>query len=117
MVKALLKTGKHTVTALTRFDSQSKLPDGVVSQSVDYNDHETLVEALTGQEALVIALGGRAPKETDMQLIKAAGDANVAWILPNEWSSDTANEALVKDIPMFQPKGGFGSQCTLQGFR
>jgi hypothetical protein len=98
-------TGKHTITAITRTDSKSILLNGVISKTVDYNRSETLVEALRGQDALVITLSGHAPKETELQLIAAAGEAGVAWILPNEWSPDTANEALVRDVFVFQPKG------------
>ena len=105
MTEALLETGKHTVTAITRVDSQNKLPEGVTSKKVDYSKPETLVEALRGQDALVITLSGLTPKETETQLINAAGEAGVPWILPNEWSPDTANEELVKDIVLFQPKG------------
>ena len=105
MTEALLKTGKHTVTAITRVDSQNKLPEGVISKKVDYSKPETLVEALRGQDALVITLSGLTPKETETQLINAAGEADVPWILPNEWSPDTANEELVKDMFLFQPKG------------
>ena len=63
------------------------------------------MKALRGQDALVITLSGHSPKETEMALINAAGEAGVGWILPNEWSPDTANEAMVKDIIYFQPKG------------
>ena len=77
----------------------------MVSKEVDYNKPETLVEALTGQDALVITLSGHTPKETEMQLIIAAGEAGLAWSLPNEWGPDTANEALVKDVSIFLPKG------------
>ena len=105
MTEALLKTGKHTVTAITRVESQSKLPEGVTSKKVDYSKPETLIDALKGQDALVITLSGHTPKESDMQLINAAGEAGVAWILPNEWSPDTENDALNKDVSVFQPKG------------
>lgn len=105
MTQALLKTGKHTITAITRIDSQSKLPEGVISKKVDYNKPETFVEALRGQDALIITLSGHTPAQTQMQLINAAGEAGVAWILPNEWSPDTANEALVNDFFAFPPKG------------
>ena len=74
-------------------------------KKVDYSKPETLVEALRGQDALVITLSGHTPKGTEVQLINAAGEAGVAWILPNEWSPDSANEALVKDVFVFQPKG------------
>jgi hypothetical protein len=105
MTEALLKTGMHTVTAITRIESETKIPDGVISKKVDYNKHETLVDALRGQDALVITLSAFTPEETAMQLINAAGEAGVAWILPNEWSPDTANEDLVKDVFVFQPEG------------
>jgi len=106
MTAALLRTGKHTLTAITRASSQqSPLPYGVARKQVDYSRPETLVDALRGQDALVITLGGHAPPETDMQLIRAAAEAGVSWILPNEWSPDTAHEALVGDMSFFAPKG------------
>ena len=105
MTKSLLETGKHTITAITRFDSSSKPPEGVISKQVDYKKPETIVEALRGQDALIITLSGHTPKETETALINAAGEAGVPWILPNEWSPDTANEALVKDFAVFQQKG------------
>lgn len=83
MTEALLKTGNHTVTAITRIDSTSELPAGVITKRVDYSRPETLVEALRGQNALVITLSGFTPKETDMLLVNAAGEAGVKWILPN----------------------------------
>lgn len=78
MTETLRKTGKHTITAVSRVDSQRKFPEGVICKKVDYNKPETLVEALRGQHALVITLSGHAPKETETQLINAAGEAGVA---------------------------------------
>jgi uncharacterized protein YbjT (DUF2867 family) len=77
MTEALLQTGKHTVTALARAGSQSKLPEGVIEKTIDYSNPETIVEALKGHDALVITLGGRTPHEVDIQLINAAGEAGV----------------------------------------
>jgi len=104
MVEALLDTGKHTITALTRADSQSKLPEGVITKQVDYNNSQTLIAALKGIAALIITLGGYAPEDTDMKLIRAASQAGVKWILPNEWAPDTASEDLVKDVFVFKSK-------------
>lgn len=104
MVEALLKTRKHAVTAITRSDSQSTLPDGVKVKKVDYEQPQTIVEALKEQDALVITLSGLVPKDTDSKLINAAGEAGVKWILPNEWAPDTSNEELVKDVFVFQSK-------------
>ncbi|CAG8305659.1 unnamed protein product [Penicillium salamii] len=104
MTEALLNTGKHTVTALARAGSQNKLPAGVNAKIIDYNKPETIVEALKGQEALIITLSGGTPHEVDLSLVQAAGEAGVRWILPNEWGPDSANPDFIKDIAIFQPK-------------
>ena len=81
MTEALLNTGKHSVTAITRSDSQSKLPEGVQSKVVDYEKPETIVDALRGQDALVITISGRAPiKEIEEKLVRAAAEAEVPWM-------------------------------------
>jgi len=110
MTTELLKTGKHTVTAITRADSQSKLPQGVLVKKVDYNDTAALVQALTGQDALVITMGGMALPDIQTKLIQAAGEAGVPWIFPNEWSPDTAHEGLCKDVKPFGDKKRFREQ-------
>lgn len=106
MTKGLLATGKHTVTAITRADSTSKLPDGVKVAKVDYEKPQTLVSALKGQDALVITLSVFAHGHQD-KLLHAAADAGVSWILPNEWSPDTAHEGLAKDV------SGFGASAQV----
>lgn len=102
MTEALLKGGKHTVTAITRVDSKSELPKGVEVKKVDYSNHSSLVEALQGQDALIITMGVMAPHDQQSKLIQAAADASVPWVLPNEWAPDTTHEALLKDVPPFQ---------------
>jgi hypothetical protein len=99
IVEALGRTGKHQVTAITRADSKSPLPSGINVARVDYGDHSSLVEALKGQEALIITLAVSAQALQD-QLIRAAADANLPWILPNEWGFDTANEGMINDLGM-----------------
>lgn len=81
----------------------------MIIKKVDYNEPKTIVEALRGQDALVITLSGYTPKGTEEQIINAAGEAGVAWILPNEWSPDTANEEMVKDVFVFQPKSNLSN--------
>jgi putative NADH-flavin reductase len=71
ITEALLKTDKHTVTAITRNDSKSKLPQGVHVKHVDYDDHVSLVEALRGQDALVITLAAQGTPQ-QAKLIQAA---------------------------------------------
>lgn len=102
MVDELLKTGKHTVTAISRMDSQSKLPDGIKIARIDYGKQETIVEALKGQDALIITMSVFADKSQQKSLIDAAGEAGVKWILPNEWAPDTDREDVVKDVSIFQ---------------
>lgn len=65
-------------------------------KSVDYSDLSSVVDALKGQDALVITLGGRVDPAVQNTLIDAAIQANVSWILPNEWGSDTAHPEIKK---------------------
>ncbi|KAI0901337.1 NAD(P)-binding protein [Annulohypoxylon nitens] len=100
IVEELLKQGKHEITAISRKDSSSvsSIPNGVKVATVDYDDESTLVEALKGQEVLIITLSVMAPPETQLKLVRAAAAANVPYVLPNEWGCDMANEDLGKDI-------------------
>ncbi|KAF2858092.1 NAD(P)-binding protein [Piedraia hortae CBS 480.64] len=116
MTKELLKTGKHTVTAITRAGSDSKLPEGIHRVAkVDYANPSSLLEALTGQDALVITLGTFVPPETDKNIIEAAVKAKVRFILPNEWAPDTANEGLRKDVGAFAGKEPIRKKIEAEG--
>ena len=101
MTEELLRTGKHTLTAITRSDSTSRPPQGVHVARVNYDDPSTLVTALEGQDALIITMGTMAPPDTQSKLIRAAAEAGVTWVLPNEWGPDTAHPGLQKDVPHF----------------
>lgn len=96
IIKALLEQGKHTVTAISRLDSTSTLPDGVSVKKVDYADHASLVEALKGQDALIIVLAVTADPSTQLNIIKAAAEAKVSWIVPNEYGGDYGNPKLAE---------------------
>ncbi|KAI1139882.1 NAD(P)-binding protein [Hypoxylon sp. FL0543] len=100
IVDELLRLGKHEVTAITRKDSSaaSSIPAGVKIAKVDYDDESTLVDALQGQEVLIITMHTRAPPDTQLKLVRAAAAANVPYVLPNEWGVDMADEGLAKDI-------------------
>lgn len=94
-VEELLKTGKHTVTALTRTDGKGSLPAGVKIAQVNYDDdEESLVSALKGQQFLVITLSVRAPPDTHGKLVKAAAKAGVPYIMPNAYGFDIQNKSL-----------------------
>ncbi|KAL8856102.1 MAG: hypothetical protein Q9178_007297 [Gyalolechia marmorata] len=98
IVEALLANGKQKVTAITREGGSAAIPAGVTVKKVNYDDPSTLVSALQGQDALVITMSVRAPPDQQTKLIHAAAEAGVAWILPNEFGYDSANESLCNDI-------------------
>ncbi|ORY64312.1 CipA protein [Pseudomassariella vexata] len=98
IVEELLKAGNHEVTAITRVDGSSTMPAGVKVAKVDYNNPSTLVDALQGQEALIITMSVRAPKDTQDKLVEAAAVANVPYVLPSDWCPDMTNEEFGNDI-------------------
>jgi hypothetical protein len=93
----MLKNGKYKITAITRVGSTNKIPQGVDVKRVDYSDQSSLVEALKGQDALVITMGVTAPPDQQTKLIEAAAAANVPWVIPNEFGGDGFNEEAGKD--------------------
>lgn len=100
ITKALIEAG-FTVTAITREDSTNKLStEGVQVKKVNYNNKPTIVSALQDQDVLIITMSVFAPPETQNLLVKAAAEANVKWILPNEWGLDPLEEEMQKDISL-----------------
>jgi hypothetical protein len=45
-----------------------------------------------------------APPDQEASLIKAAAEAGVKWVMPNEWGQDFGNPALVKDVLFIGPR-------------
>ncbi|KAL5341365.1 hypothetical protein BJX70DRAFT_395755 [Aspergillus crustosus] len=99
LTKHLLDIGKHVVTAITRPESTTALPDGLQVLRVDYcNDDQTeLVAALRGQQVLLITMSVIAPRDTVVKLVRAAAEAGVPYVLPNWYGHDPSNEALCRD--------------------
>lgn len=97
MTNALLATGKHKITVITRPDSQAEFPAGVDIARVDYSsdDLSALVAALRGQEVLLVTLSVRAPPGTVTKFIRAADEAGVKYILPNWYGQDPTNKDLI----------------------
>ncbi|RAL01892.1 aromatic alcohol reductase [Aspergillus ibericus CBS 121593] len=93
----LVKTGRHTVTGLTRADSKNQLPAGVKPAYINYDDESTLVTALQGQQFLVITMSVMAPPDTQSKLFRAAAKAGVPYIMPNGYGSDFTNDALAQE--------------------
>jgi hypothetical protein len=104
LTDALLKTGKHVVTAITRPDSTSKLAEGCVVSRVDYSgdDLTALVEALRGQQVLIVTMAITAPRDTVSKLIRGAAQAGVPYVMPNWFGHDSANKSLCDDSMLTQ---------------
>ncbi|KAJ3125812.1 hypothetical protein HK098_008200 [Nowakowskiella sp. JEL0407] len=100
----ILANGKLTLTAITRKGSKNQVPEGVLIKEVDYDDHSSLVGALQGQDALIITMGVTAPRDQSTKLIKAAADANVDWIVPNEFGFNDKDEKIEKETYVGIPK-------------
>lgn len=90
ITRALLSTGRHTLTAITRTNSTSSFPSSpnLHISPVDYSYPTSLTTALAGHDALIITLSVHAPPSTMHALLDAASSANIPWVLPNYFSSD-----------------------------
>jgi len=82
------------VTAITRANSSNKLPSGVKSVTVNYDDESSLVSALKGQQFLIITMSVMAPGDTQSKLVRAAAKAGVPYVMPNWYGGDFMNEEL-----------------------
>lgn len=97
IAEALVKTGRHTVKALTRAGSSTKLPEGVEKAVIDYSDEESIVAALKGQQFLIITQSVTAPPEHHGQLVNAAAKAGVPYVMPNCFGFDMVNEKFAHE--------------------
>ncbi|KAI1858794.1 uncharacterized protein JN550_012448 [Neoarthrinium moseri] len=99
LAEALLKTGKHVLTAITRPGSTSNLPAGAKVVRVDYgsNDDADLVRTLQGQQVLIITMSVAAPRDTVSKLLRAAAKADVSYVFPNWYGHDASNNDLCND--------------------
>ncbi|KAH9884717.1 hypothetical protein F4778DRAFT_799959 [Xylariomycetidae sp. FL2044] len=87
-LNALLKTGKHTITALTRAETKGTFPDAVKRVQVDFAKEETLVAALEGQQFVIITLAVMAPPDIHSRIVSAADKAGVPYVMPNFYGAD-----------------------------
>ncbi|KAK2744776.1 hypothetical protein FQN55_006532 [Onygenales sp. PD_40] len=116
----LLQTTKHTVTAITRPASTNEFPPAVHVARVDYtstapSDFDALVAALRGQQALIISINMRASPDIISNLIRAAAQADVNYVLPNWYSVDVANEKLIDESLFRQTRDRFRGEIEKLG--
>jgi hypothetical protein len=93
VVAELQKNKQFTITALTRAGSTNKLPQGIRSTEVSYDDHGSLVSALKGQDVLIATLPAQSSDpELQNKIVDAVKEAGVRFFLPNEWGYDSPSE-------------------------
>lgn len=91
-----------TVSILSRPDSTSTFPTNIKVIKTDYT-HDSLVEALKGQDALISSIAGTAlTKQID--IIDAAIEAGVKRFVPGEFGSDTTNDKALARVTFFGVK-------------
>lgn len=50
---------------------------------INYDDEAAIVDALKGQQFLIITMAVTAPADTELKLIRAAAKAGVPYVMPN----------------------------------
>lgn len=117
LAEHLLKTGKHTVTAISRPNSTNQLPHGINIIRADYSgdDDSSLVDALRGQQVLIITMAISAPQDTMGKLIRAAAKAEVPYIMPNWFGHDAANDSLCTESFLTQMRDNVRSEIERLG--
>lgn len=102
MVKALLDAG-FKVTAVTRQESKATFPADVVVKRVDLSSTASLVEAVTGQDAIVSTVAAEAIA-TQKSFIDAAITAQVKRFIPSEFGINTREARGTKFGQFVAPK-------------
>jgi hypothetical protein len=111
LLSALLAEPRFSITIITRPgsitpESHSALISNprIAIKTGSYTDPAFLASALTGQDALVVALSFMVCHELQPDIIRVACQVKVPHILPCEFGSDTGNPALIDAIPIQQAK-------------
>ncbi|KAH7413610.1 hypothetical protein DE146DRAFT_638163 [Phaeosphaeria sp. MPI-PUGE-AT-0046c] len=97
---SLLSNPSFTIKALTRSGSTATFPSNVTVATVDHDEPLTIVSALRAHavNALVITLSVSAPPSTQETLIRAAAQAGVKWVLPNEFGMYNSEAAQLDTV-------------------
>ncbi|RFU35504.1 hypothetical protein B7463_g795, partial [Scytalidium lignicola] len=99
---ALLEIGIHTITILSRAESDAVFLPGIEVKKGSYTDQSFLVSALQGNDIMLLAIG-RLGRDAQIPIIQAAAIAGVRWVVPSEFGPDPY-APLVKESPIIASK-------------
>ncbi|KAL5044344.1 hypothetical protein BDW71DRAFT_215718 [Aspergillus fruticulosus] len=102
LLAALLEASDFDVTVLTRSSSIADFPAGATVRKSDFSPSD-LREALTGQDAVISAVGAPGFAE-QKELIDAAIAVGVSRFIPSEFSADSQNDTVLALLPLFRQK-------------
>ncbi|KAI4843327.1 NAD(P)-binding protein [Aureobasidium sp. EXF-8845] len=111
----LLAKNNHSITALTRIDSNIFLDPSVTIHEVDYNNIPNLTTAIQGHDILIITLSVTAPPYVHSNLVQAAAAAGIKYIIPNAYGFNFRNPALLDDIPAASKTASYLSEIESLG--
>ncbi|ROW14205.1 hypothetical protein VPNG_04329 [Cytospora leucostoma] len=124
ILKELVDQG-FQVSVLSRGHKQDEFPKGVTVKQVNYDDIESLKTALSGQDAVVSAIGGPALSAQQQTLADAAYAVGVKRFIPSEFGVNTRKVeglpiakilgAKVKLVDDLQKKAGENSNFSWTG--
>lgn len=105
ILNALRDVKTFKVSVLTRKSSKSTYPEGVgILKTDDDLPYDQLVQALKGQDALVLAFSG-SQKDNSIKLANAAFEAEVKHIIPAEFGScDSADPEALDILSLYRLK-------------
>lgn len=103
VLTALLKQGKHTMTAITRAASKSTFPKSVTVHRGDLKDAAFLHSALKGQDA-VVSLVAHEGLEDEPKFLEAAKRVGVKVFVPSDFGNPLSDERFVQALPMMERK-------------
>lgn len=70
------------------------MPEGVKVAKVNYDNEQSVVSALEGQQFLIITMRTTAPQDSQAKLIAAAAKAGVPYVMPNGFGIDFVNDGM-----------------------
>lgn len=100
-LEAILSKGVHTITAIQRNESTSSFPSEVLVKKGSFEDESFLVDALQGQDAVVVIVPIPNMDVGDI-FVRAAAKAGVPYILPTEFGVDAPE--VENEHSMMAPK-------------